>query len=209
MERIAVGIDVGGERKGFHAVALRGLAIADQLASPDPREIADWCRSLGAQAVGVDAPCRWSATGSSRLAERALMKEGISCFSSPRREVAIAHPRNYYGWMLRGEAMFAELEKSHCLFDADTGALCAPICFETFPQAIACVLAGERVPAGSKGVIRRRLLAQAGLDLATLTHIDWVDAALCALAARACLQGEIRAYGDGAEGFIVVPGGRD
>ena len=209
MECIAVGIDVGGERKGFHAVALRGLAMADQLASPDPCEIADWCRALGAQAVGVDAPCRWSATGSSRLAERALMQADISCFASPRREVAIAHPRNYYGWMLRGEALFAELEKSHRLFDGHTSAVRGPMCFETFPQAIACVLAGERVSARNKGVIRRRLLAQAGIDLAPLTHIDWVDAALCALAARACLQGEIRAYGDGAEGFIVVPGGRD
>ena len=145
MECIAVGIDVGGERKGFHAVALRGLAMADQLASPDPCEIADWCRTLGAQAVGVDAPCRWSATGSSRLAERALMQAGISCFASPRREVAIAHPRNYYGWMLRGEALFAELEKSHRLFDGHTSAVRGPMCFETFPQAIACVLAATYV----------------------------------------------------------------
>ena len=205
MERIAVGIDVGGDRKGFHAVALRGLAIADQLASPDPLKIAKWCRALGAQAVGVDAPCRWSATGSSRLAERALMKAGISCFASPRREVAIAHPRNYYGWMLRGEALFAELEKSHRLFDGHTRVVPALVCFETFPQAIACVLAGERVSARNKGVIRRRLLAQAGIDLAPLTHIDWVDAALCALAARACLAGRVKSYGDQVEGWIVVP----
>jgi predicted nuclease with RNAse H fold len=205
MERMAVGIDVGGERKGFHAVALQGQVIAGQFASADPASIADWCRALGAQAVGVDAPCRWSATGGSRLAERELMKAGVACFSSPRREVAIAHPRNYYGWMLRGEALFAELEKSHRLFDGLTGSVPGPVCFETFPQAIACVLAGERVPARDKGVIRRRLLSEAGIDLATLSHIDWVDAALCALAARACLAGEIRAYGNAAEGFIVVP----
>ena len=205
MQHSVVGIDVGGERKGFHAVALRGLAIAGQLASRDPREIADWCRALEAQAVGVDAPCRWSITGGSRLAERALMNAGIACFSSPRREVAIAHPRNYYGWMLRGEALFAELEQSHRLFDAGQRSVHGPVCFETYPQAIACVMAGERVPARNKGVIRRRLLAQAGLDLATLTHIDWVDAALCALAARACLKGRIKVYGGGVEGCIVVP----
>lgn len=205
MEQVAVGIDVGGERKGFHAVALRGLAIAGQLASSDPRVIADWCRALEAHAVGVDAPCRWSVTGGSRQAERALMRAGIACFSSPRREVAIAHPRNYYGWMLRGEALFSELETSHRLFDAAPGASHGPVCFETYPQAIACVLAGEPVPARNKGVIRRRLLAQAGLDLVTLTHIDWVDAALCALAARACLAGRVKSYGDEAEGFIVVP----
>ena len=47
---VVVGIDVGGHRKGFHAVALRGCEVIDRLASPDPRAIADWCRA------GADVP---------------------------------------------------------------------------------------------------------------------------------------------------------
>jgi hypothetical protein len=40
---IVVGIDVGGERKGFYAVALRdGLVVATQK-STNPSTFVDWC----------------------------------------------------------------------------------------------------------------------------------------------------------------------
>ena len=45
-----VGIDVGGARKGFHAVALIGGAYAGQLATADVQELAHWCRSWWAPA---------------------------------------------------------------------------------------------------------------------------------------------------------------
>jgi predicted RNase H-like nuclease len=38
-----------------------------------------------------------------------------------------------------------------------------------------------------------------------LRTIDEIDAALCALAAQHVLAGTFKAYGDEAEGFIVVP----
>ncbi len=41
-----IGIDVGGRRKGFHAVALTGGAYADRLATSDVRPAA------GAQVAG-------------------------------------------------------------------------------------------------------------------------------------------------------------
>jgi hypothetical protein len=37
-----VGIDVGGIRKGFHAVALRGGAYAGQMASREVQALAHW-----------------------------------------------------------------------------------------------------------------------------------------------------------------------
>lgn len=199
------GIDVGGERKGFHAVALRGLQVSGCFASPDAAAVADWCRAQGALAVGVDAPCRWSATGRARAAERILMQRGIACFASPTRAVAEAHPRNYYGWMLCGAALFAALEQSHRLYDGGAVTAATPVCFETFPQAVACILAGRTVAARDKRAVRRGLLEGAGIDTARLTHIDWIDAALCALAARACLQGRCEAIGDAVEGHIVLP----
>ena len=70
-ETIVVGIDVGGPRKGFHAVALRDGVYLDKFASPDPLALAAWCIQVGARAVAIDAPCRWSRTGRARPAERA------------------------------------------------------------------------------------------------------------------------------------------
>lgn len=202
---LAIGIDVGGARKGFHAVALQGMQVSACFASADAAAVAAWCRSQGATAVGVDAPCRWSTTGRARAAERMLMRRGIACFASPTRATAADHPRNYYGWMLCGEALFAELEKSHRLYDGSPGAAGMPACFETFPQAVACIVNGAPVSARDKRMVRRQLLQAAGIDTAALTHIDWIDAALCALTARAWLLGRTEACGDEAEGYILLP----
>jgi predicted nuclease with RNAse H fold len=97
---IVAGIDVGGRAKGFHAVALRAGAYLDQIASRDVTEVADWCRQVNAQFIGVDAPCRWSDTGRARSAERELMAQKNWCFSTPSREAAEAHPKDHFGWIL-------------------------------------------------------------------------------------------------------------
>jgi predicted RNase H-like nuclease len=106
--------------------------------------------------------------------------------------------------MLNGAKLFAALEKSHKLLDDETVAG-QPVCFETFPQAVACALAGERVSAKQKGTVRRGLLVRAGVATEALTNIDRVDAALCALAAHRFLQGRYRKFGDARSGYIVTP----
>jgi hypothetical protein len=113
---IVVGIDVGGPKKGFHAVALRTGRYHDQMSTLEPQRLADWCRALGARAVAVDAPCRWSLNGRARPAERELMAAGIWCFSTPSREAALAHPKNHYGWMLNGAKLYDRLEADFPLF---------------------------------------------------------------------------------------------
>ena len=200
------GIDVGGRRKGFHAVALdRTGAICGRHASSDPEQMAAWCSNLGTQLVAVDAPCTWSADGRSRPAELALKRERIQCFSTPSRHVALEHETDHYGWMLNGERMFQALAASFPL--AATATIALPASIETFPQAVACALAGSVVSAKRKRAVRRELLRRQGLDLSVLTNIDFVDAALCAVAARHVLRGEARAYGSPATGLIWVPGG--
>jgi predicted nuclease with RNAse H fold len=202
-----IGIDVGGRRKGFHAVALTGGAYAARLRTAEVQELAHWCRSvIGAELIAIDAPCRWSSDGRARPCERELNAAGIRCFASPTRQAALSHPSNYYGWMLQGEALYRQLEVSHPLLAALPPS--APACFETFPHAITWHLRGGNAEARQKRLQRRDLLEQAGIDTAPLTSIDWIDAALCALAAHHLGSGRpCRAYGEPATGLIVVPQG--
>ena len=129
---VTIGIDVGGARKGFHAVALRDGAYAAQLATADVQQLSHWCvHQMQVQVIAIDAPCGWSSNGRARPCERELMQQGIWCFSSPTREAAAA-----------------------------------------------------------------------------LTSIDWIDAALCALAAHHLASGRpCWAYGELDTGLIVVPQG--
>ena len=46
-----------------------------------------------------------------------------------------------------------------------------------------------------------------GYDHGNLPNIDFVDAALCAVAADEFRKGDYQPHGDRAEGFIVVPKG--
>jgi len=203
----AVGIDVGGMRKGFHAVALTGGDYAGHLATRDVRELSHWCReTMRARVVAIDAPCRWSNDGHSRPAERELMKKGIWCFSTPTKEKAVGHRTNHFGWMLRGEELFQALIDGYplCRKLPAAGQKC---CFETFPHAITWHLRGGNADASQKRLQRRALLVRANLDLTHLTNIDLVDAALCALTAyHAATGGECISYGEQGTGQIIVPG---
>lgn len=110
-----VGIDVGGERKGFHTVALRGDCFVDAKAINTPADVADWCMNHAARFVAIDAPCAWSASGSSRLSERQLNIGGrtIQCFKTPTRERALKNTSGFYGWVFNGEQLYRELAKRY------------------------------------------------------------------------------------------------
>ena len=202
---LVVGIDVGGERKGFHAVALRGGTFCATLADSDPAVIASWCRQLKAAVVAVDAPCGWSAGGASRLAERSLAigANKVSCFATPT--CARAKRSNFYKWVFNGARLYQQLAQHYRLFD---GARRSSLtCFETFPHAVVCALAGRVVAARPKRETRRNALRQCGYDVGSLTNVDFVDAGLCAITADAFLRGRVQLFGNKVEGFIVVPVG--
>ena len=197
-----VGIDVGGEHKGFHAVALsegRFEARSSKLST----EITAWCLDRGATVVAVDAPCRWSRASSSRRAERELKLGAakIHCFATPTR--AAGARKRFYDWVFNGERLYEQLAHHFRLFDGERrdGA----ICFETFPHAILCSLAGRIVPAKPKAQRRRQALRDLGYDVRALTNIDLVDAGLCAVAAERFRAGRTTQFGERDEGFIVVP----
>lgn len=199
---VVAGIDVGGVRKGFHCVALCDRTVLATTTSTKPETICDWCLEVDAQVVAVDAPCRWSSAGRSRFAERDIRaRTGISTFSTPDRTVGKAHP--FYEWVRNGQTLYQLLEESHSLFNGEVGP--GPQCMETFPQAVACALAQRILPAKRKCTNRRDVLGKRGLETSMLRNIDFVDAALCAVAALYLQEKEFDCYGDDKEGFIVVP----
>ena len=55
---MAVGIDVGGARKGLHAIALRGRDVIDAVKDTNAPTLARWCEEIRASAVAIDAPAR-------------------------------------------------------------------------------------------------------------------------------------------------------
>jgi predicted nuclease with RNAse H fold len=200
-----IGIDVGGARKGFHAVVLCERAICGTKTDCDPKEMVAWCLEQDASVVGVDAPCMWSVADKSRAVERELNQAGIHCFYTPTRERAQGNP--FYSWMLNGEKLFKALLNHFPLYTGQRNA--KRVCFETFPHAIVCAIKGRIVPAHPKTSDRREVLRKLGLDISSLTNIDFVDAALCAVAADAFRRGEATLYGDAEEGFVVVPQGKN
>lgn len=200
-DRFVVGVDVGGDRKGFHAVLLRDGQILGTKGDRDPAAIVAWCLKNEADVVAVDAPCRWSQSRASRSAERELGRQRISCFSTPVRENALN--RSFYRWVFNGERLYRALEKGYPQFNGQWGE--GHMCIETFPHAIVCALEGRVVPAHPKNATRRFVLRDKGLDVSKLSNIDFVDAALCAIAAEAFCQGRFKSFGDDLEGYIIVP----
>ena len=205
--KTVVGIDVGGTRKGFHAVALNGGDYAGNFATNDVQKLAHWCGAvIGARVIAVDAPCRWSQDGRARPAERQLMAKRIWCFSTPTRQQALAHPRNHFGWMLQGEALFKALESNYTLCSALPVVDDKLYCLETFPHAITWHLSQGHATASRKRVQRKELLQRAGIDTTHLTNIDLIDAALCTYVAYLVAVGAACAsYGEAATGLIIVP----
>lgn len=200
--KTVIGIDVGGRGKGFHAVALRNGEFQAQHFRK-ATNMKDWCLEQDAEVVAIDAPCAWSASGSSRLAERSLAIGGetIQCFKTPTR--TSAKGRAFYEWVFNGAELYQRLVHHYRLFDGTRAR--GKIVLETFPHAVVCALEGRVIPARPKATTRRRMLRDQGYDDGPLANIDFVDAALCALTAERFLLGRTRSFGDAEEGFIVVP----
>lgn len=202
---LVAGVDVGGPRKGFHAVVLQGCTIAARLTTPNPAELADWLAHHKPGAVAIDSPCRWADQGSSRPAERELNRAGIRCFFTPTRTAALAHQKGFYDWVFLGELLYQSIEPRFTLFTGHESVHTGPFCFETFPHGIARSLTAQPLLARNKKQDRLQLLALEGIEIVSLNRQDWIDAALCALAARSVLENRFRRFGDFKTGFILLP----
>ncbi len=189
----AVGIDVGGRRKGFHACAMRGdevVAGTENLA--DVAAAVAWVAALDPSTVALDSPKTCAPAGeSSRADERALARGVCGIRWTPERSRLAGNP--YYEWVEHGLELYAGL--------AAAGIPDAAL-IEVFPTAAWTIWAGKR------GKVRRAdwsAAALADLGLAGLPDRrlsqDDRDAIAAALVARLHEEGRTHAYGE-----IIVPG---
>jgi predicted nuclease with RNAse H fold len=190
----AVGVDVGGRRKGFHGCALRGDEIvAGPERLPDVGSAVEWIVALRPSVVALDSPKSCAPDGeSSRAEERELARAVCGIRWTPERSRLAGNP--YYEWVEHG------LE----LYDALAGAgIDRDRLVEVFPTAAWTIWAGPRAgrrrSEWSAGALAG--LGLAGLPSRPLSQDDR-DAVAAALVARLHAEGETRVFGE-----IIVPPG--
>lgn len=192
----AVGIDVAGKAKGFHAVALIDGRF-EPFASKDTHEVAKWCLEHQPAVVAVDSPCSYAIGNQrSRQSERELRRVRINSYSTPCKSLAEGRP--FYDWVRIGFRLYRALEEASRSRQQPVSIV------ETFPHAVACSLVGEVF---RKSMVRRsQILGNLGYDLAPLSNDDdLIDAALCAVAAKSVADGTNASYGRVEDGVIVTP----
>jgi predicted nuclease with RNAse H fold len=191
----AVGIDVGGRRKGFHGCAVRGeevLAGPERL--PDVASAVEWIVALAPTVVALDSPKSCAPPGeSSRPDERALSRAVCGIRWTPERSRLAGNP--YYEWVEHGLELHAALAAAGVEDDRR---------IEVFPTAAWTIWAGPREgrPRGEWSADALADLGLAGVPSRRLSQDDR-DAVAAALVARLHAEGRTRAFGE-----IIVPAGR-
>jgi len=182
-----LGVDVGGERKGFDVALIDGrrlLALESRLELTAVAELVDRTRPA---VVAIDSPSRCARPGrTSRDSERELARSICGIRWTPD-ERAI-HGSGYYAWVVQGLALFAAL--------AGRGAAV----IEVFPTASWTCWLGKRGTRTRTAWTRDGLSA---LDLGGLparTSQDQRDAIAAAVTARLHHRGLTEAIGE-----IVLP----
>ena len=188
-----IGIDVGGKRKGFHAVLLSSQSIQAVFKHTDPVQLVTWSLSHQPVAIAIDAPCGWSNSGGSRESERSLAHQGkrIPCFCTPTR--ARAAQSRFYDWVFNGEQLYQAFNRQSI----------SPI--ETYPHGVSEIILQQSPLPAKKQARRQAALAKMGLLNPCLTSVDLRDAALAALTADAFREYQTHAFGNDSEGKIHLP----
>jgi predicted nuclease with RNAse H fold len=182
-----LGVDVGGERKGFDVALINGrrlLALESRLDRTSVAELVDRARPA---VVAIDGPrCCAQPGRTSRDCERELVRSICGIRWTPDERAV--HASEYYAWVAQGLA----------LFDALAG--CGAEVIEVFPTASWTRWLGKR---GSRTRIAWTRDGLSVLDLGDLprrTNQDQRDAIAAAATARLHDRGLTEAIGE-----IVVP----
>lgn len=198
---LALGIDVG-LAKGLDLVALDGgRAIVFRTSGARMVDLDQALLDIHPDVVAIDGPPAWAAAGRSRDIERRLLTLGIACFPTPAAEFELP----LHAWMRASFAAFgAAAERGYPLFTGSTAV--DHHALEVFPHASAVILRGSLPARGTpKATWRTQVLEGAGVDAASLSSLDQVDAALAALTGLLALEGRSSWIADGAAA-LVIPG---
>lgn len=177
MSDFVVGIDVGGKKKGFH-LSLKFLEtseISSFFHCFEPTEVLDYLRQneivFGGKClqIAINAPKK-ALVSETRLAEKAVRKSGYRVLWTPTK------PENKQKWMENGELLWETLSNT---FPVNT-------LIETFPT-----LTGDKMDL-SKNILPIRLFA--GKEKRKYIN-DFLDSALCMLAAEKKYKNEALAFG--------------
>lgn len=199
----ALGVDVGGERKGLDLVLMDErrvpfLTLPRADGGDLVRVIGDWEPDI----IAIDSPPRWASTGRSRSTERELHRLNIHALPTPSEEHS---SDRRFDWMRAGiEAFRLAADNGYPVYSG--GQLKKRLSIEVFPHASAAIFAGCLPPKGStKKRWRHAVLRSQGVIPDGLTSLDLVDAALSALTGLHALAGRASHLGDPLEGVIVLP----
>jgi hypothetical protein len=132
----AVGIDVGGRRKGFHGCAVRGREIvAGPTRLDDVATAVEWVVGLEPTTVAVDSPCEGAPAGTKSRPDEHDFFDAKICHIrwTPAVESFDLNP-SYYEWIVHGFE----------LYDALAERLPSADLIETFPTAAWTSWAGKR-----------------------------------------------------------------
>lgn len=191
---IAVGVDVGGRRKGFHGCALRGdEVVGGPERLPGVESAVAWIEARRPDIVSLDSPKTCAPAGeSSRQDERELNASVCGIRWTPDESRLAGNP--YYEWVEHGLELYAALAQA---------GIARERLIEVFPTAAWTRLYGPRE---ERSRAKWSAAALAGLGLSGLPSRrlgqDDRDAVAAALVARLHAEGRTRAFGE-----IIVPAG--
>jgi predicted nuclease with RNAse H fold len=179
------GIDVGGERKGFHVALLEGWSV-EVINLHRPQDVAAWLHARRPQVIGIDSPRRAAPDGMRfRDCERDLRRAVCGIRWTP--DMTRLAGNAYYGWVRHGFRLYEALDG-----EAEV--------VEVFPTAAWTRWAGPR-GTDSRTIWSRRALAGLPVeDVPARTNQDVRDAIAAALTARLHSERRTEMFGD-----IAVP----
>jgi predicted nuclease with RNAse H fold len=182
------GVDVGGERKGFHAAVVDSESLQARHRSQSAEALVEWLLPWRPRLVAVDSPVSTAPAGlSSREGERLLVRAGICGIRYTPGQVEVDR-NDYYEWIRNGLRLYSTLK------DAGLATI------ECFPTASWSRLAGARGKERRSAWTRRALNGLGLGGLPPRLSQDDRDAVAAAVTARLHDAGATEAFGE-----IVVP----
>ncbi len=186
----ALGVDVGGRRKGFDVAVVEGRRLLHHERRCTVADVVALAADAPPAAIGVDAPRGCAPAGTlSRPDERALSRAVCAIRFTPDA-ARVRAGGAFYEWIRHGLELYAALDRR----------LPGVPAVEVFPTAAWTLWNGPRGSV-TRAAWSARALAGLGLEgVPTRTGQDLRDAIAAAVTAQRFAQGEAASYG-----AIVVP----